>query len=452
MVQNISSGLSLSLLTQLDSAHLKGFTTFLTRINHNPKIPRHLYRASHALETLGEELRGNIVPDYKDNYVAAAYIVKYHLQHCVLAYWSFKTFFTRTGIPNSLYVCDIGAGTGAGRVGLALALAELQECPAVYFDSVEPARAMLDAGSDFWQALPASLTSLVPNDQYRESGSMLGVAPSIPEGTCRMVTAFHLTLPYNSGINRYMVDDFGSRSSIRQALNLVSPDVGVFTCHKRKDEALRQGVSSSTRWMNGFTVDIDIPTDRNGLDNTSHFYTDFVVPLGFEVSEGTSVSRWSRYRFSPPSGVLLLRTSASIAETSRGARVRRIGESRSQGLPQTRTIHIWEEATERNRATQESTAEMPPRPEIRRVGIRRSEPRRIVEKPGQPREVERPTTDSITPVTQPMAQPTTFSVGDRVNAGIMGRGVIKEIRKNKAVVLINDRIPCEVSLSELKSL
>ena len=48
-----------------------------------------------------------------------------------------------------------------------------------------------------------------------------------------------------------------------------------------------------------------------------------------------------------------------------------------------------------------------------------------------------------------MAQPTTFSVGDRVSAGIMGRGVVQEIRKNKAVVLINGRIPCEVAITEL---
>ena len=430
MVQNISSGLSRSFLDQLDDAHLKGFGYFLALIKHNPKSPRHVTKAFHALAGLREGLKKSIVPDYADPYVAAAYMVSYHLQHCVLAYWSFKTLFKRAGIPDSLYVCDIGAGTGAGRVGLALALDEQHKSPMVHFDACEPADAMLSAGSAFWRSLLVPLASHVPDNQYREFSSLPDEVPSVPEGTWRTVTAFHLALPYNSEIQRATANDFGSRRSIKQALDVVSPDVGMFTCHKDKDEALRQATHGLPQWSTSYNIDIPIPTDSSG-DNEqpppSRFYTDFAVTWGFEVSEGTSVSRWSRHRFSPPSGILLLRTSPSISETSLG---------------------FGAGAAETGNSSQESLDEMPPPPNVRRVGISRPEPR-FVEKPSQLREIERPTDNPSTPGTQPMAQPTTFSVGDRVSAGIMGRGVVQEIRKNKAVVLINGRIPCEVAITEL---
>ena len=444
MVQNISSGLSRSFLDQLDDAHLKGFGYFLALIKHNPKSPRHVTKAFHALAGLREGLKKSIVPDYADPYVAAAYMVSYHLQHCVLAYWSFKTLFKRAGIPDSLYVCDVGAGTGAGRVGLALALDEQHKSPMVHFDACEPADAMLSAGSAFWRSLLVPLASHVPDNQYREFSSLPDEVPSVPEGTWRTVTAFHLALPYNSEIQRSTANDFDSRRSIQQALNVVSPDVGMFTCHKDKDEALRQATHGLPQWSTSYNIDIPIPTDSSG-DNEqpppSRFYTDFAVTWGFEVSEGTSVSRWSRHRFSPPSGILLLRTSPSISETSLGERARLSGS-------RARVIGFGAGAAETGNSSQESLDEMPPPPNVRRVGISRPEPR-FVEKPSQLREIERPTDNPSTPGTQPMAQPTTFSVGDRVSAGIMGRGVVQEIRKNKAVVLINGRIPCEVAITEL---
>ena len=478
MVQNISSGLSRSFLDQLDDAHLQGVGYFLALIKHNPNSPRHLNKAFHALAGLKEGLKESSVPDYADPYVAAAYMVSYHLQHCVLAYWSFKTLFKRAGIPDSLYVCDVGAGTGAGRVGLALALDEQHKSPMVHFDACEPAEAMLSAGSAFWRSLLVPLASHVPDNQYREFSSLPDEVPSVPEGTWRTVTAFHLALPYNSEIQRATANDFGSRRIIQQALNVVSPDVGMFTCHKDKDGPLRQATHGLPQWSTSYNIDITIPTDSSGDAEPSRFYTDFAVPWGFEVSEGASVSRWSRYRFSLPAGILLLRTSPSISETSLGERARLSGS-------RARVIGLEAGATETGKSSQESLDEMPPPPNVRRVRSRQINVRlnddeyqllkeaadaeeltvnsyirqvsldaaapepRFVEKPSQLREIERPTDNPSTPGTQPMAQPTTFSVGDRVSAGIMGLGVVQEIRKNKAVVLINGRIPCEVAITEL---
>ena len=59
--------------------------------------------------------------------MAAAYLDTYHLPHCMMAYWAFKHLFGHVGVPNALYICDVGTGTGAARVGLALALLESKE-------------------------------------------------------------------------------------------------------------------------------------------------------------------------------------------------------------------------------------------------------------------------------------------------------------------------------------
>ena len=49
-------------------------------------------------------------------------------------------------------------------------------------------------------------------------------------------------------------------------------------------------------------------------------------------------------------------------------------------------------------------------------------------------------------------KPVEFSVGDRVNVKGVGDGTIKEIRKNKATVILNNGLPWAVPTSELKPL
>ena len=135
--------------------------------------------------------------NYSDPYVAAAYLVKYHLSHCIMAYWAFGLLFDRVGVSNALYVCDVGAGTGAARVGLALALSERSESlSAIHFDAVEPSAAMRDAGSFFWKALPRSVKAHVPRCGYREGDAVPEQLPDIRDDALRVVTAFHLSLPW----------------------------------------------------------------------------------------------------------------------------------------------------------------------------------------------------------------------------------------------------------------
>ena len=142
------------LLRALDKAHEQGFRDFLRDIRHDERCQADRKRAADAMMNLEKVVKGKSVPasDYDNSYLAAAYLVKYHLSHCVLASWAFKSIFEQVGVPNTLYVCDVGAGTGAGRVGLALALSKCSKQPAIYFDAYEPAQAMRSAGTFFWRA------------------------------------------------------------------------------------------------------------------------------------------------------------------------------------------------------------------------------------------------------------------------------------------------------------
>ena len=296
---------SRSALQALDAAHERGFRAFLSDIGHNARLPQHRGRASRAVPGLESSLKRSVVPDYNEPYAVAAYMVSYHLEHCILAYWAFKKLFSNTGFPDTLYVCDVGAGTGAGRVGLLLALNEHQNDTEVYFDAYEPSTEMLRAGNRFWEAFRSILISN-SRLKYRESYTYPAVLPELPADALRIVTAFHLSLPYN---NSGSPIDNSARESVHSTLDRVSPDAGLFTCHQDKDVILMIIVDSFSRWDSKSSVDFDIP-DGPYVKNKSRFYTHSAVDFGFDVPgyESSPSSPWS-YRFSMPSGVLLLRGS-----------------------------------------------------------------------------------------------------------------------------------------------
>ncbi len=247
-------------------------------------------------------------PDYDDPYVAAAYVVKYHLSHCMMAYWAFRILFKRVGVPNTLYVCDVGAGTGAARVGLALALSKRKKSPPIiHFDAVEPSAAMCRAGNAFWKDLPPEIADLVarPGCGYRP---YLAVPKQLPamathDDVLRVVTAFHLSLPYGKGWGNVGKD---ARHSIQSALHLVSshPHVGVFTAHSGKAGSLKQAVGD-------YDCKFRIPRRLNRASGSSQFYTACAKALGFNVPEGHRyhdwlIHKWSDYRFSLPKDSVLL--------------------------------------------------------------------------------------------------------------------------------------------------
>ena len=192
---------SLDVLRALDRAHEQGFSRFCDERN----LDDH-HHASEALVTLIKGVSGKgPSPNYYDPYVAAAYMVKYHLSHCIMAYWAFGKLFDCIGcVPNALYVCDVGAGTGAARIGLASALSERRKSsPTIHFDAFEPSDEMCRAADSFVDALPERVGEMIASFNYGEYSKRTAAPKQLPpevrdrDDVLRVVTAFHLSLPYD---------------------------------------------------------------------------------------------------------------------------------------------------------------------------------------------------------------------------------------------------------------
>ena len=314
---------------ELDDAHERGFRRFLSMIGHKSQIQSHRDRASRALIDLRTRLNEDTGPDYGDPYIAAAYLVRYHLSHCALAYWSFNRLFCCVDIPKVLYLCDVGAGTYASRVGLELALVkqigDYRKFPEVYFDAIEPSDVMAMAGECFWEAF-SEVCNLNLYFSFRIHRECSFTMENFPAEAMRVVSAFHLSLPYNSDLSilpfmyRYGKSKgiSPSQQSLRSALNLVKPNAGIFTCHTNKQSSLRDAVDGFSHW-DGKAKSYSIPNNGNGVDSRSRFYTDCAETFGFTVpeEEHSPVRTWSRHRFSPPQGILLLHTAPSQEELLR---------------------------------------------------------------------------------------------------------------------------------------
>ena len=301
----------------LDEAHVKGFRDFLHHNRYNKRCKAHRKQAADAMIDLEKVVTGKSVADYDDSYLAAAYLVTYHLKHCILASWAFKSIFERVGVPNMLYVCDVGAGTGAGRVGLALALSKYGKQPEIFFDAHEPAEAMRSADIFFWRAFRKSMPDYF--QRYRQYTTPKNPL-KLPPNAVRVVTAFHLSLPWDNQWPLYWEEDVKSaKNTLDEVFRIVSPDLGIFTIPNAKKKALYRVVDDSYDWDKEFGTDIDIPNDL-GVESKSPLYTDCAVDFGFEVPEAEghpikSVRYWSRYRFSSPKDSMLsYRVSSRHAE------------------------------------------------------------------------------------------------------------------------------------------
>ena len=387
-------------------------------IGHNARYAAHCDRASTALMELPETLRRPVPPEYNDPYVVAAYMVSYHLSHCVLAYWAFKRLFGCVAVPDALYICDVGAGAGAARVGLALALSELHKSPTVYFDAIEPSKVMLSAGDLFWQHLQDDGDN-VSKFAYREYAKTPTGLPDIPDGTLRLVTAFHLSLPYDGS---WDVVGMSAKRSVESAFRLVSPHAGLFTCHPNKGDAMGRIVDGLSSWIVSHSSTSGIPDDSNGVESISTFYTNCVVNLGFEVSDRISVRYWSRYRFSLPKGILRMEASEPRREI----------DSRHQTTPRTQPRKPNVAVERRQPITATSSGNRPTT-----SGTSRTQPNT----PRDPK-VE----------LSPARESGRIYAGDRVRITGFGEGTVRKIRKNRVNVLLDRGWPWEGQISELKLL
>ena len=226
-----------------NKAQKKGLSDFRSDYGYDENCGKHKELLASAKKELLNTLKTNDAPDYDDSFIVDAYLDIYHPQHCRLAYWVFKYLFNQFDVPNALYVCDVGAGTQAGCVGLALALSEYKEKPAVYFDAYEPKGKMRNAGCYFWSAFRDPVGANFDPHPRRILPHRL--PDDLPANTLRVVTAFHLSLPYKWNENNIGEK---ARNSLEKAFRLVSPEYGFFTCHKDKEDSLRQAVDNSYVW------------------------------------------------------------------------------------------------------------------------------------------------------------------------------------------------------------
>ena len=316
-------------LRVLDEAHAESFPVFLREIGHDPRRARDRARAQETLTGLYPSLLSNEGPNYLDPYVAAAYLVEYHLEHIMLGYWAFRGLFDQVGVPDSLYVLDFAAGTGAGRVGLAIALAELDldVWPAVCFHSFDVSRPMLTAGDCFWQSFRERMP-WARNFECRDFGA-LPARTAIPEGSYRIVTGFHPTLPYDSA---WWGESSAAMRSLRAALDLVSPQAELFSCLEQKSSAL----SSVLAGFSEAPEEFEVPDSRWALGgNSSVFYDRVAKEAGFDFGAGkTPVTRRGGYRFGFPKKSILYRrislNRVSVQEERRRPAVSAAQEERKQ--------------------------------------------------------------------------------------------------------------------------
>ena len=402
----------------LDRSHEQGFRSYLVEKGHDETNPLHSWKASRALDQIQRELRTDLGLDYSDPYVVASYLVKYHLGHCSLAYWSFKGLLSRVGtLPSSIYVCDIGAGTGAGFIGLALALSELSESPTVHFDFFDTSDEMLNAGLHFLRYFIEYFPK-VQQWSLRLFTEAPDELPDLPQNTFSVVTAFHLSLPYgNSSFNDLRTNGQSARRSLRSLVQQVSPDAGLFTCHEGKVQSLRQALDNAD-----FRLDeVVIPSEDCGLEDRSHFYTDCAEELGFKIPGGppSPVRTWSRYRFSLPEGMLLWHTRYQVED-----------EHQHREMVGTRRTSVRKSVTE-------LMSQLYP-------GVANFEKDQHA-KPTTSVPHQRPKATA-----PPVQKPVPIQAGDRVNVPGVGNGRVTQIRNAKAVGMLDSRIPCTCLVTELR--
>ncbi len=215
--------------------------------------------------TLKKSLLTNEGPNYKDPGIVGAYLKKYHLSHYTMTFQLFATILK--SIPKqNIYVCDIGAGTAAGLAGILVAL----DCQTkldvnLYFDMVESSEEMTEAAMLFLNRLNiSSKNSRVKMRCFSSMDSSFAL-PTLPNGTTKIVTAFHLSLPYDLSL---LQTDLGAPSrTLKQALKKINPPHGLFTTNENKMDTLHNTVSQH------FDSFPDSIREQGSIPSRGTFYT-----------------------------------------------------------------------------------------------------------------------------------------------------------------------------------
>lgn len=288
---------------QLDAAQANTYEQMMLDLRKQPNSEG---QAKDAFAALHDGLTRGSTPDYNDPFVAVSYLIEYQLSHCAMAFAVWWNFFDQHGIPSRLSVFDFAAGSGAGTVGLQLALALREQAKLPYvpnnrlrIGAYEPCKPMRQIGECFLRQF-GQFGWIVPD--YRDPQNLQDWrrADSILE----VITSFHPALPWDTeGIELGAVGhDF------RRTMAAIRPDIVIGTCHTNKETALRHLLGESNI-SEVITFPVDGLTDFR--TRTSSFFSDSVpIRDGFEDPDADDENykslRWrSRFRFSSPRGPLL---------------------------------------------------------------------------------------------------------------------------------------------------
>jgi len=191
-----------------------------------------------AKQQIINDLKGNTGPKYCDPKIVSAYIQYYHLQHMGMAYQVFfKVLSSIISLKiDQLYMCDVGAGTGAACFGLELALREATHSIQIILDIIEPSDPMYKASKCIFKEYKRNSKPLkfkFPNRvKFEDHNSIRITAESC---SIKIVTAFHLALPYQSALLKCNQ----CAQTLKSVLNVIKPDICLFTVNENKKESIQ---------------------------------------------------------------------------------------------------------------------------------------------------------------------------------------------------------------------
>ncbi len=186
-----------------------------------------------AKSQLFQDLKTDSGPNYSDSKIVSAYIQYYHLQHFGLVYQIFSKVVNliRSLKSEHLYVCDVGAGTGAAFFGLESVLRGETDHFQVSFDVIEPSHPMYTAlkliSKEYIKAFK-SLSFDVPRRIKPEDDH--SIYPKDSTHQIKIVTAFHLALPYKITSNT----PSKSIKMLESVLMQIKPNICLFTVNQKK--------------------------------------------------------------------------------------------------------------------------------------------------------------------------------------------------------------------------
>lgn len=285
-------------LNKLDHGLHWGFNEFARHMSFT-EFPDEQHPAKFAMNTLARNLRRGGKPRYDCKYITGAYLIMYQLRHCIMAYRTYDALLGRFKALRELNVYDVGSGAEAGLIGLKLAMANKGHFPKVTYHSVEPSNCMRTAGKIMLDALtvdPVEQLQHIQND-----GSIADLPSDLGEGVVRIVTAFHLSLPWSD--NRYNSRD-SAIETLTHVLDKINPDVFLCTCHLRKLGSLQEAVGQHRKFQDFSAEHVAIPAvPRQPINSVSS--RDIVGKYGLCAPDHQSFERLDNKRIKTPESAIL---------------------------------------------------------------------------------------------------------------------------------------------------